>query len=280
MFDTIIVPLDGGSFAEHALEPAARLARDLGAELVAMMVVGQPDYEQSGQYLAKLTGALDVPTRAPYILVSHDPADCVANAGEAQGALIVMTSHARSRASHAVLGSVAEKVVRQLVSPVLVIGPHFALTESWPRGRVIVPLDGSDTAEAILPATREWSAALGSEAWMVSVVDPSDEVPEPGADDGYVRHVAQGLEREGIRTGWDILHGSDPARSIVAYAADHADVIAMATHGRTGVARIALGSVAARVLAGATSALLLMRPEGLNPAGTTDGGSADHFSAP
>jgi nucleotide-binding universal stress UspA family protein len=268
VFETIVVPLDGASFAERALEPAARLARDIGAELVAMMVVGQPDYEQGWQYLERLTATVDVPTRTPYLLVADDPAECVANAGEAPGALIVMTSHARSRAPHAVLGSVAEKVVRELVSPVLVIGPRFAPTETWPRGRVVVPLDGSETAEAILPAVREWCATLGSDAWMVSVVDPADDLSDTGADAGYVRHVAERLERDGVRTGWDVLHDSDPACSIVTYAADQAEVIAMATHGRTGLGRIALGSVAARVLHEATCPVLVLRPEKLDPGGS------------
>ncbi len=60
MFDTIIVPLDGGPFAERALEPAGRLARTTGAALVTMSVVDEADQDERHEYIEGVTERLDV----------------------------------------------------------------------------------------------------------------------------------------------------------------------------------------------------------------------------
>jgi nucleotide-binding universal stress UspA family protein len=261
VFDTIIVPLDGGPFAERALEPACRLARTTGAALVAMSVVDEADQDERHEYIDRVTAHLDVPTRRPYVLIGHHPEKCIANAGEAEGSLIVMTSHARSGPSHALLGSVAEDVVRALERPVLVIGRSWKEHESWPRGPVVLPLDGSETAERILGPTAEWCRATGAEAWPVTVVDASP-ASGPGTDAGYVRQIAASLERGGVRAGWEVLHETESANAIDTFAKlQDADLIAMTTHGRTGLARITIGSVAARLLHATTCPVLLLRPD-------------------
>ncbi len=197
------------------------------------------------------------------MLIGHHPDECIANAGEAEGSLIVMTSHARSGPSRALLGSVADSVVRALERPVLLIGRNWKETESWPRGSVTVPLDGSENAERILTSATEWSRATGAAAWPITVVNPSREAGA-GTDTGYVRQIAESLERDGVRTGWEVLHESEAADAIVTFAKlQDADLIAMTTHGRTGLARLTLGSVAARVLHDATCPVLLLRPSDL-----------------
>jgi nucleotide-binding universal stress UspA family protein len=263
VFDSIIVPLDGGPYAERALEPASRLARTTGAAIVTMSVVDEAGQDERHVYIEAITERLDVPTRSPYVLVSHDPEACIANAGEAEGSLIVMTSHARSRPSHALLGSVADSVVRALERPVLVIGRNWKESESWPRGSVTVPLDGSENAERILITTSEWCRATGADAWPITVVNPSREAGA-GTDTGYVRQIAESLERDGVRCGWEVLHESDTADAIVTFTQlQDADLITMTTHGRTGLARLTLGSVAARVLHDAPCPVLLLRPSHL-----------------
>jgi nucleotide-binding universal stress UspA family protein len=267
VYDTIIVALDGGPYAERALGPASQLARRLGAALVPMTVVDQAGYEDRLRYAADVAERLDVPTRRPYVLVSRDPAECIANAGEADGALVVITSHARSGPSHLFLGSVTDAVVRTLERPVLVIGRSWDAGATWPRGPVVVPVDGSENAERIMPAVRAWCTATKAEAWPVTVIDPQRASNE-GMDTGYVRQVAANFEEAGVHTGWEVLHESRTADAITTFAAGRdADLIAMTTHGRTGLARVTMGSVAARVLHEARCPVLLLRPNRLDADG-------------
>ena len=60
-----------------------------------MSVVDEADQDERHEYIDAVTASLDVPTRRPYVLIGHHPEECIANAGEAEGSLIVMTSHAR-----------------------------------------------------------------------------------------------------------------------------------------------------------------------------------------
>ena len=90
---------------------------------------------------------------------------------------------------------------------------------------------------------------------------------EPGSGSGtkgdwiYLRRVAEHLQKErGVSANWDVLHGKDAARAIVDYAAlVRGALIAMTTHGRTGLARALMGSVTNEVVHEARSPVVVMR---------------------
>jgi nucleotide-binding universal stress UspA family protein len=140
--------------------------------------------------------------------------------------------------------------------------------------RILVPLDGSATAEAVLPAVLGVAGPLGAELTLLRVVEPVSAV-EAIAAAGVVAPDAfllRELEaKEYLARAWDRvarsgvaarteLRTGQPATEILSAAAEGgADLIAMSSHGRTGVARAFLGSVAQQVLARSPVPVLFVR---------------------
>ncbi len=122
--------------------------------------------------------------------------------------------------------------------------------------RIMVPLDGSEPSEAVLPFARELSG--GSTVDVVGVNRPQGGLERLlGA---YLEKIAAEFQAEGVKARAVVLEGS-PAEKLIDYAeSNDIGLIAMATHGRTGGSRWALGSVADRVLRGASVPLLLINP--------------------
>ncbi len=145
--------------------------------------------------------------------------------------------------------------------------------------RIVVPLDGSELAEQALQQAKELSKKVGSPLHLVRVVDtyrtqalPAtgmaldysmlSELAEEEIEDAktYLEQKVTELRNEGMEVTGDVLHGPI-ARQIVA-AADKGDVIVMSSHGRTGIKRWFLGSVAEEVMRHANCPVLLHRAEG------------------
>ncbi|MFQ5899002.1 MAG: universal stress protein [Candidatus Methylomirabilia bacterium] len=139
--------------------------------------------------------------------------------------------------------------------------------------RVLVPLDGSATAETILPFIERIAGPLDMEIDLLRVVTlDADETPgarhagpagpyqrlQREAED-YLQSIVDKLEPKGIRASAHVRIGL-PTREIVAAARDlKADLIAMTTHGRTGLRRLLFGSVATEVLRDAPTPLFLYK---------------------
>jgi nucleotide-binding universal stress UspA family protein len=134
--------------------------------------------------------------------------------------------------------------------------------------RILVPLDGSDLARAILPRVVEMAGAHKSEVVLLRVLPESGVLPKTAAKqrqeaEERLTSAEQELLNEGVNVRHTIRHGSDPAAEIVDYAeVNEVDLIAMSTHGRGGIGRWVFGSVAARVLEGTTKPILLVRAPG------------------
>jgi nucleotide-binding universal stress UspA family protein len=190
--------------------------------------------------------------------------------------LVVMTTHGRTGVSRAWLGSVADSLVRNSHFPLLVIRP-LEDGESFPEVRFehfLIPLDGSEVGEAILAPAAELGRAMGARFTLLHVVSPqvtlgSRAAPLPSGQvaerreraEAYLAGVAERLGGEGIEARWKIESHFATARAILKTAEDEeADLVAIATHGYTGVKRAILGSVADKVLRGAQWPLLLKRP--------------------
>lgn len=139
--------------------------------------------------------------------------------------------------------------------------------------RALVPLDGSPVAEAIIPFLLEIAGPLDMEVVLVRVLQPIPPTVIEGSrhvliEDLESRHtdaveylapIAVELRAKGVKVQTTVRRG-DPATEIVgaAKAAD-ADLIAMTTHGRSGLGRLMFGSVAERVLREADLPVFLMR---------------------
>jgi nucleotide-binding universal stress UspA family protein len=141
--------------------------------------------------------------------------------------------------------------------------------------RILVPLDGSPLAEAVLPQVQELARALGAELFVVRVahahvfpgVDPTEqEVEVVQKAEAYVADVAGHLRSAGIPVHTSVRYG-EAAKEILNHIGDNAvDLVAMSTHGRSGLSHLLLGSVAEQVVRHATVPVLLMRVGGRAPA--------------
>ena len=210
--------------------------------------------------------------------------------------LIVLATHGRSGAGRWRRGSVTDQVVRRAASPVLVIPP--GCERPWPTDfeerppRILAPLDGSQLAEEALDPAGELAALLAAPILLLSVVEPPksgdgegsrnaalptgrepadgslDEVgdgrrPGLGAARQYLAAIADDLRLGGHTVEVQIVNGSPAAE--IARATDERDVgaIVMATHGRGGLVRLVLGSVATGALQRARVPILLVlvRPD-------------------
>ncbi len=140
--------------------------------------------------------------------------------------------------------------------------------------RILVPLDGSPLAEGILPEVAELARLHGAELLLLRValahtfpgVDATDaQVHVVQEAEGYLAEVERGLAARGIPVSSAVRYGH-AAEEILDHAqVRHADLIAMCTHGRTGLVRIMLGSVAEAVLRASPVPVLLLRAQARAP---------------
>ena len=273
MYSHIVVPLDGSRLSERALLPAAELARRFGSTITLVRVVSTHAGAVEGKtYLHETANRLGTPVGDLRVMVGVDPAVEIGQmVGDHPASLVCMGSHGRSGIGEALLGSVADDVVRAATAPVVLVGPHSR--ESPPTfEQLVVCLDGSPYSEAILPLAASWATALGMKLWLVSAVEPDDAQqlapdetrPRTGGrmlESDYVQALVTGLD---VEANWDVLHGEKAATAIVAYTATAStSLVAMTTHGRTGLARAAIGGTAARVVHGSACPVLVVRPAGL-----------------
>jgi nucleotide-binding universal stress UspA family protein len=206
-------------------------------------------------------------------------AESIVDLAEAEGIqFIVMATHGYSGITRWRHGSVAERVLQSASVPVLMLRAddgraaepaHIPVCE-----HILVPLDGSAVAEQALAPAAEVGEALGARITLfrVPIVSVSSSLmgdwylplegvfasAEKDAED-YLQNIAERLQAEGLRVGTAIEIGG-VAEAIIGFAeASNVDMIAMCTHGRTGLARWALGSVADRVLRASDKPLLLVR---------------------
>jgi nucleotide-binding universal stress UspA family protein len=189
--------------------------------------------------------------------------------------LVVMASHDRSALGRLFAGSVAERVVHETGLPVLLVrksDAQLALERerdpeavadpirlpAAPYRHVLVPLDGSPLAEAVLEPAVRVARASGAAVTLATVRHPAGD----GARRDYLDHVARWLSADGLTVDVHEVEGTHVARAILQVATDvSADLIAMTTHGRRTLARLVQGSVAADVLHAVLMAVLLVRPE-------------------
>jgi nucleotide-binding universal stress UspA family protein len=135
--------------------------------------------------------------------------------------------------------------------------------------RILVPLDGSDVAEAILSQIEELASKTGAEVILLEVLSQAGVLPTTAHQEyneakQYLDAIVHRLKSKEIKTSATIRYG-EPAEEIVDYArTNEVSLIAMSTHGRSGVGRWVFGSVAEKVLRGTFLPLLLVRASALD----------------
>jgi len=287
MLHTILVPLDGSSMSEQALLPASRLAQTSKAKLILVRASWSPDRPEHDPMTAQMEAVRGARAYLEGVATSlrHEGLEvetCVPFALAATGVLreidlchadlVIMASHRRPAPDHQIYGSVARAVLAQSRAPVLVMRvnelgqPDAKLTD---RPRLLVPLDGSALSEAVLPSAIEFARTLDWSMTLLRVLPerpalawgPGGALGEEASAISYLVGVAAPLRKTGMRIATIVQRGS-PADAILDVSHQHDTcVIAMTTHGQTGLREMLFGSVAMTVLSRSELPLLLVRIE-------------------
>jgi nucleotide-binding universal stress UspA family protein len=284
MIRTVLVPLDGSAAAETVLPYVELVASRTGATVHLLTVVREEEEaSQVGETFAYLekkgeelhARSFSFTTEA----IAGDEAQVILSQAEKKSAdLIAMSTHGRSGLMRWVLGSVATKLVHGTSRPLLLVRAREPQERALASvDRVVVPLDGSELCLSVLPFVEEMAAALGADLVLYNAVPPLDIYPGTeltparaggiiddllGQGRSFLAQVAGEIEARGKVKARSVVTIGFPVDEIVRVAEEvNAGLIAMATHGRSGVNRWVMGSVADGVVRRSSLPCLLVRPE-------------------
>jgi nucleotide-binding universal stress UspA family protein len=275
--DRVLVPLDGTELAASILPDALRLVGERG-ELILIRDASRPAYDNSmGVYgqrpaieaselyldgIAHIVRKQGVAVRTRTFVMGN-PARSVEEAvAMYKPDFIACATHGRGSVQRLVYGSMAHCILVHSAVPVMLRHAtgdeppvEFQIDRAVPR-RILVPLDGSPLAETALPLARRLSAQWDADLFLVRVVTketvagpPAAGVPQYSADlpgdveaaEDYLNGVAAQIPGPVYR----LALGGSPGDVLIEFVhAQEVTDIVMASHGRTGLARILLGSVA------------------------------------
>ncbi len=265
----IVVPLDGSQYGEQAIPAARDLCTTFDARLTLLSALKEKYRDTSlnqdrQKYLDQMTRQLmDEGLQTEYTLRFGLVEDRINDLVREQGVdMVVMSSHGRSGLKRWLMGGVATGVMQVVNCPVLIIHPRADEGAPEPLFRkLLITLDGSEYSERVLPYVKS-SSEFNSKVILLRIPEVPEaemygavleeiqalrEEAEAEAQD-YLECVAAELGNEGIETSV-IVRGSRPAQTIISVAGEEqVDVIMMATHGRGGLQRLFVGSVADRVV--------------------------------
>ena len=287
---TLIVPLEYDrtkpqphGVSELVLPWARALARRTAAAVVLVSVLEVPlglrslreqellralleDWRhECRQYLEEVARSFADTAGVQTVVEEGDPATILCDLARVHpDPLVVMAAHGRAGWRRLVLGSVTAHVIVSGVAPVFVVPAHLSPPATEPvLDRVLVPLDGSRVAESVLDAL----PLLGTTGWQIVLLHVREaparriEAEVPGDDPmAYLAQVAQRLTSAGYTVDTVVADGR-PEHVIVDVAEQRAvDLIAMVTHGWSGLRDVVMGSTAEHVLAHAPVPVLIRRP--------------------
>ena len=296
----LMVPLDGSDLAELAIPVAGTLAHRTGAKLHLVSVfqpmpvladdeeltvnpgLNQDLREQVFEYLKGTAEALGTThgVETTYSVLDGAPVQALAEHARAKRVeAVVMTTHGHGGMNRFWLGSVADRLVRRVKVPVLLLRPRKdALQNEFHH--IVVALDGLPEGERVLDPAMELGS-LTREAWMtlVQVVEPPIALitrmalqpahMAPGWRDlredsarSYLDQMAERVRNRGLHVGTEMITARGVGEQILGLAQRvGADLIVVGTHGARGIERMLLGSVADKVIRGASQAVLVVPTE-------------------
>jgi len=288
----ILVPLDGSPLAESVLPYVAELARCTGAQVELLIAVSDValwdanatviawdrEEELALGYIESQREALESNgVNAISKIVRGDPAQAIIGAAAEDGSeLIALSTHGRSGISRWLFGSVTGRVLENSKAPLLIVRPPEKDHPGGAIRKILVPLDESELAESVLTPVEELARECGSTIVVMQSVPPLTAYPGVEAyavsavgevlDDlqaktrEYLGGLVEKLKSKGL-SAEALTSTALPTEAILA-AADQAeaDLIAIATHGRSGLGRVVLGSVADAVIRRSHRPCLVVHP--------------------
>jgi nucleotide-binding universal stress UspA family protein len=294
MYKKILVPLDGSTLAEGVLPYVRSMARAIHVpvELLRVNDLVQPRAHvpaaKVDEYLEKIAASFSGITDVKCTVELGNPASMIVDRVATQpDTLIAMATHGYSGAQRWLLGSVAEKVLHAATNHLLLVRPAGGETSGEARlNTVLVPLDGSELAEEVLPTVTDLAACMKLEVLLVHVLirfyfgSPDAFLPVFGANipnqqdlwaqasaeaSQYLARKVEQLRAQGLPQVSSVLiegTAEGAAAAIVDLAKETPDnFVALSTHGRSGIGRWLLGSVTERVVRYSNDPVLVIRPQ-------------------
>lgn len=298
MYSKIMVPLDGSRIAENALPYARALARGLKVPVDLLCVIDLAEMERNvsvaeglfldtlaedetrrrGEYLSQIAKSFSGAPVQCKIEKGNAASVIIESAATEKDTLVCMATHGRSGLKRWLLGSVAEKVLRGASAPLLLIrASETAQTEGETRlGAVIVPLDGSSLAEQVLASVTDLAKPLDLEVILFRAYRIPFGVYEAGASfaidlerlsaeveaevQQYLEVKRDALAKAGLEKVSYASKEGLSADEIIKYGHRNPEkLIAMCSHGRSGVKRWVLGSVTETVVRHCGAPVLIVR---------------------
>jgi nucleotide-binding universal stress UspA family protein len=291
----VLFPTDLSEGAQRAFPQAAFLADWHDAELHVLNVTGRHrhDYEATKENFpisidtltewlrrpaksvsgSNWTDLTDLPIEQTQVESAAPAERIVAYAEDQDIDLVVMGTHGRRGVDRMLFGSVTEEVVRQAPCPTFTVRTDADVEPSKAVGRILVPIDFSEAADAALQHGIEIAQTYGAEIDLLHVVEEPFYPPAYGPDvatfptqDVMERVETQLADTAREEIGYEHVMVSartgSPSSEILDYVDENeVDLVVMATHGRTGLDRVLLGSVAERVLRQSPTPVFIVKPD-------------------
>lgn len=291
MIERILLGTDGSQPAREAEQTALRLARAVDAELRAVHVLQQPSiYAAAPGFDPRILEARrktgedilgqvrerveEAGVRVTTDLAEGRPAERLLQRAQTWDAdLVAVGTQGHGALERAIVGSVADHLVRTSPVPVLTVREATDEPSSAPIDRILLPSDGSKAALAAGSSAIALAEATGAELVLLHAITPELEggkyLDRPSSEieashrelaDDALGPLAQRCEDAGVPYDEAVVH-ERASEAIVTAAEDRdTDLIVMATGGRGGLERFLVGSVADKVLRTARTPLVTVRP--------------------
>jgi nucleotide-binding universal stress UspA family protein len=286
MIRSVLVPLDSSELAEQALSYAGPLAERFDAELHLLMAISEDaeasEHDEARAYLKSIAERYGDRCRIHVRL--GNPAEQIVDASEElPDSMVVMTTHGRTGIGRWIYGSVADKVIRAVDVPVVLMRSGGTGASDGQIRTILAPLDGSAYSEAALNYAKQVARAfdaelhitrvaetanlystLGYETYAPGAAQPMADVVERMIEDikQYITDVTARVRAEGYRAQGVVLEGFAGEQLIQYEREIEPDLVVMATRGRGGVERLIFGSVAERIVRAGRAPVLLVKPSG------------------
>lgn len=312
IYRSLLVPLDGSEAAEAVLDLAKNLAVRSGSALTLLHVceIERSEYRRlHSAYIERVADLVqhdiskicetthcyfeNMQATVSPVLVDGEPAEeIVRYAEENNASVILMVTHGRSGSVRSAFSDITNRVLRNSDVPIWMmrtLGTDEIACAEWPPRRVLVPLDGSERAEKVLPYAAEYVKLFDAELVLIRVCEQPEitaDYPEANTPISWDEHIARirsryqsqcsiylevvkdRLKEKGLKVSTEALLG-DAAEEIIGYVRQNrCDLVAMTTHGRTHAAgwmsdslvgRWVFSNVTERVIAATSRGTMLVR---------------------
>lgn len=281
MFQHIVVPLDGSALAESVLPAAALLASTLKPSITLLHVIEEhapeevhkerhlTDPKEAEDYLKSIArkyfAGVNVDWHVHSSEVKNVAGSIASHAEELKADLILMCAHGRSGLREILFGSIAQRVIAQVKTPVLLVRPDSTPgPEAFTLHKILLPLDSESTHDQVIPYAKHLAKAFKSEIAMLTVIPtfgtlsgeeaaPSSLLPgttvalldiqEQEAQDHLQQHVTE-LKGQGLAASAATIRGNPAAEIAEAAKEWNPDLILLATHRKAGMDAFWAASVA------------------------------------